>query len=160
MANDINSNNFSYNSGECFNQLPTSSIQIPSKSQISGQKSHDTLKIYNLRDRLRLFSRTILGICRRLPKIPECDALRRQLANACTSIGANFEEADGALTKRDFINKAGIARKEAKETKYWLQVICDTYIHKNELEPHIKESEEIISILSSILKNSGYKFRH
>jgi len=107
-----------------------------------------------------VFSKRILQLCRRLPKIPECDGIRRQLSNAGTSIGANFEEADGALTKKDFINKTGIARKEAKETKYWLMAISDTYISKDEIKADIKESEEIISILSSILRNSGYKFRY
>jgi four helix bundle protein len=38
-------------------------------------------------------------------------------------MGANFEEADGAVTKKDFINKVSIARKEAKETRYWLRLI-------------------------------------
>jgi len=107
-----------------------------------------------------VFSKRILQLCRRLPKIPECDGIRRQLSNAGTSIGANFEEADGALTKKDFINKTGIARKEAKETKYWLMAINDTYINNDEIKADIKESEEIISILSAILRNSGYKFRY
>ena len=148
-------------------ELPTSNLQIPacrqarqSKSQLQNPKSQEKAKIYDLRDRLVFFSKRILPICKRLPRIPECEGIRKQLANASTSIGANFEEADGALTKKDFINKTGIARKEAKETKFWLKVISNTYIDERELEATIKETEEIISILSSILKNSGYKIRY
>jgi four helix bundle protein len=51
------------------------------------------------------------------------EIIRTQLAKAGTSIGANVEEADGALTKKDFVNKIAIARKEAKETRYWLRLI-------------------------------------
>lgn len=150
-----------------FVKLPTSNIQIQSKSQLPNpcqpkgmEKSQKKTKIYDLRERLIVFSKRILQICNRLPKIPECEGIRKQLSNAGTSIGANFEEADGALTKRDFINKTGIARKEAKETKYWLKAVSNTYISEREIVSDIKESEEIISILSSILKNSGHKVRY
>jgi four helix bundle protein len=90
-----------------------------------------------------------------LPKIPECEGIRRQLSNSGTSIGANFEEADGALTRKDFVNKAGIARKEAKETRYWLMIINGYYL--NGLETDIQACEEIINILSAILINAGAK---
>ena len=83
------------------------------------------------------------------------DGPRRQLINAATSIGANFEEADGALTKKDFINKLSISRKEAKETRYWLKVINGTCSNDMDLTSEIQEIEEIISILSAILLKSG-----
>ncbi|KPJ65368.1 hypothetical protein AMJ44_10425 [candidate division WOR-1 bacterium DG_54_3] len=101
----------------------------------------------------------MLKIFRMLPKIPECEGIRRQLADAGTSIGANFEEADGALSKKDFINKVGIARKEAKETRFWLRTISGVFIDERDLVADIKESEEIINILSSILRKSGVKKR-
>ena len=84
-----------------------------------------------------------------------------QLCSLCLGygIGANFEEADGTLTKKDFINKTGIARKEAKETRYWLLVISGTYIDSNSIAVDVRESEEIINILSSILINPGYRRR-
>ena len=90
-----------------------------------------------------------------LPRIPECEGLQRQLANSATSVGANFEEADGALTKRDFINKVAIARKEAKEARYWLRIVASEYFTDLELAQEIRESEEIIKILSAILIKSG-----
>jgi four helix bundle protein len=116
-------------------------------------------KVYDLRERLLIFSKRILQICKTLPKIPECEGIRKQLGDAATSIGANYEEADGALTKKDFVNKVGISRKEAKETRYWLRVISGTYIDEKEIFADIKESEEIINILSAILIKSGVKTR-
>lgn len=102
-----------------------------------------------------VFAKRILKISRSLPKIRECDGIRRQLADAGTSIGANFEEADGALSKRDFINKTGIARKEAKETRFWLRTVSGLFIDERNLIADIRESEEIINILSAILRKSG-----
>lgn len=140
-------------------KIQTSNIKVPNKFQAPNPKSQSNHKIYDIRERLFNFAKRILQICKMLPRISECEGIRKQLANAGTSIGANYEEADGALTKKDFINKAGIARKEAKETKYWLKIISGTYIDEGELTKDIKESEEIINILSTILKNSGYRTR-
>ena len=83
--------------------------------------------------------------------------LRTQLVKSGTSIGANVEEADGAVTKRDFINKIAIARKEAKETKYWLRLIAGKYIKTELLEGDIKEVQEIINILSAIINKTKTK---
>ncbi len=115
--------------------------------------------IPDLRERLLRFAKRILQICRLLPRLPECEGIRKQLGNAGTSVGANFEEADGALTKKDFINKAGVARKEAKETRYWLRVISGEYLQEGKLTDDIRESEEIINILSAILRKSGHNLR-
>jgi len=96
-----------------------------------------------------------LEICQKIPRNPECNRIREQLGGAGTSIGANYEEADGTITKRDFISKVVIARKEAKEARYWLRLISGLYIKAEEIAGDIQESEEIINILSSILKKSG-----
>lgn len=115
------------------------------------------VKVYDLRERLLAFAKRILEICKMLPNTPECNRIRGQLGGAGTSAGANYEESDGSVTKKDFINKVGIARKEAKETRYWLRVISGVYIPEKDLKDDIKESEEIINILSSILIKSGAK---
>ena len=82
----------------------------------------------------------------------------RQLIKASGSIGANIEEADGALTKKDFINKMGIARREARESRHWLTLIkaVDSTGSGNleELDRLIQESKEIMLILSSIILKS------
>ncbi|MFC1560073.1 four helix bundle protein [Candidatus Margulisiibacteriota bacterium] len=131
----------------------TSNVKLQNKSQGLNPK------IYDIRERCLVFSKRALSICKMLPRIPECENIRCQMASAVTSIGANYEEADGAITKKDFINKAAIARKEAKEARYWLRVISGTYIKEDELTPDIKEAEEIVNIISAIIRNSGIKRR-
>src|SRR3990167_3279376 len=103
--------------------METTNIKIQNPEQIPSPKSQIKPEVYDLRERLLIYARRILAICKMLPRLPECEEIRKQLASAGTSIGANFEEADGALTKKDFINKVGISRKEAKENKYWLIVV-------------------------------------
>jgi len=81
--------------------------------------------------------------------------LGSQLLDAGTSIGANLEEADAAQTKRDFIAKAAIARKESAETRYWLRLIA---VAQPEVRPQaealIDESHQILKILTTIIKNA------
>jgi four helix bundle protein len=65
-------------------------------------------------------------------------------------VGANIEEADGAFTRPDFRNKMVIARKEARETNYWLRLISEKY-KSDILSKDIQESHELIKICSSII---------
>ena len=62
-----------------------------------------------------------------------------------------MEEADGTLTKKDFLNKVVIARKESKETSYWLRIISGRYLNEEILKHDIKEVQEIIYILTAII---------
>ena len=83
----------------------------------------------------------------------------KQLIRASGSVGSNLEEADGALTRKDFINKIGISRREARESRYWLKLLEATtnFTDKtigDEIRWLINESKEIMLILSSIIKNT------
>jgi four helix bundle protein len=81
--------------------------------------------------------------------------LSRQLLKSGTSVGANTEESQGAISKAEFIVKIQIALKEAKESKYWLRLIKDAEIHQSlYLEPLIVDCNEIIVIITSILKTA------
>lgn len=78
--------------------------------------------------------------------------LSKQVARSGMSIGANVREAQRAVSKPDFINKCGIALKEAEETKYWFAIIEAKVFA---LEVNLKnELEEIIKILVSIINSS------
>lgn len=84
--------------------------------------------------------------------------LSDQLVRSGTSIGANIEEATAAQSKKDFIAKMTIASKEARETNYWLRLLRDSKIYDgDDLSELILESEEIIRILTSIVKTSKEK---
>ena len=79
----------------------------------------------------------------------------RQIVRSGTSIGANVEEATAAQSKKDFVAKMSISSKEARETNYWLRLIRDTSIIDNgDLTDLLKDSEEIIKILTSIIKTA------
>lgn len=84
--------------------------------------------------------------------------LSKQLLRSGTSIGANVEEAASAQSRKDFISKMSIASKEARETNYWLRLIGDSGLSEYKKLPHLlQESEEIIKILTSIVKTAERK---
>ena len=77
--------------------------------------------------------------------------LSKQILRCGTSIGANVEEAIGAQSKKDFIAKLSIAYKEARETAYWLRLLCDTdFITKIQLESLATDCDELLKILGKI----------
>jgi len=81
--------------------------------------------------------------------------LIRQVVRSAGSIGANAQEADGAESKKEFIQQFTIAKKEAKETLYWLTLLFDyNKISKQKTEPLLKENQEIIAIISKIILNA------
>lgn len=82
------------------------------------------------------------------------EPLLKQLLRSGTSIGANITEAQGAISKKDFINKLHIALKESRETEYWLELLKATnYLTKDEFDNINSDSKEIIKLLTSILKS-------
>ncbi len=79
-----------------------------------------------------------------------------QLLRSGTSIGANVEEALAGRSRKDFYAKMSIASKEARETNYWLRLIIDAEIlDKKMCNSVLKTSEELIKILTSIVKTGG-----
>jgi four helix bundle protein len=86
--------------------------------------------------------------------------LSKQLLRAGTSIGANINEAQAGQSKADFIAKMCIASKEARESKYWIDLLLKTD-HLDINETHVKslleEIEEIVKLLTSIVKSSQGK---
>ena len=83
-----------------------------------------------------------------------------QFIRSATSIGANVEEALAAQSKKDFVAKMSIASKEARESNYWLRLIKDAKMAQPEaVESLLSDSEELIRILTSIVKTSSLKLR-
>ncbi len=81
--------------------------------------------------------------------------LSKQILRGGTSIGANVEEADSAISKPDFSSKISIAYKEAKETHYWLRLLKATeFITRSQFDSMSKDCEELCKVLFSILKTS------
>ena len=81
--------------------------------------------------------------------------LSKQIIRSGTSIGANVEEAIAAQSRKDFISKMSISSKEARESNYWLRLLKDSNLCEGiDYKELIKESEEIIKILTSIVKTT------
>lgn len=80
--------------------------------------------------------------------------LSKQLLKSGTSIGANVEEAGAAQSKKDFIAKMSIASKEARETKYWLRLLKHSNLLSFDAKTYLEDINEIIKILTAIVKTS------
>ncbi|MFA5097206.1 MAG: four helix bundle protein [Candidatus Margulisiibacteriota bacterium] len=116
-------------------------------------------KKFDIKERVLEFVVDVARLADKLPRKYSAQTYAKQLIRASSSIGANLEEADGAVSRKDFLNKLGIARKEANETKYWLQLIDRTGLFMNkaniaELQHLLCESVELKLILSAIIKNT------
>lgn len=111
----------------------------------------------DLKQRILRFVLRVLNLIKNIPDNRINRIFTDQIIRSASSIGSNYEEADGTPTKKDFIYKMGLVRKESKETKYWLKLIRLSNDKKywNEIDDIGKESEEFIKIFSQIIINSS-----
>ena len=105
--------------------------------------------------RLFDFAVRVIKYSRILPKSKEYEVIKYQFIKSSTSSGANYEEAQGGISKADFINKINISLKEMRETNYWLRILTEISEADNELKSLLKESEELKKILGSIYSKSS-----
>ncbi|MEW5718665.1 MAG: four helix bundle protein [Chloroflexota bacterium] len=104
------------------------------------------------------FGVRVVKMLDRLPRTLAAVELGRQVLRSGTSVGANVQEADAAESRKDFIHKMGIARKEAQETRYWLAIIRTAILLNDvEVEALWKESDELSRILAAIVNKSRAK---
>ena len=110
----------------------------------------------DIQERTLNFSIRIVKLCKFLRENGGTGyELSKQLIRSGTSIGANVEEAQNAESKPDFIHKMSISLKEARETNYWLKILIATEKKlEQRLLPLLNESNELISILHAIIKNT------
>ena len=113
-------------------------------------------KRYDLEDRTFEFAKSVRVLVRLLPKTVAITEDGRQLIRSSGSVGANYIEANDALSKKDFVMRIKICRKEAKESRYWLRLIDAN----NNLPPDeergklIQEATELLNIFGAILHKS------
>jgi four helix bundle protein len=97
------------------------------------------------------FALEIIRLSRRLQSDRTGSLLSRQLVRSGTSIGANIEEAIAAQSKKDFLAKMHIAMKEARETHYWLRLICKSGLTTTpEIDALLRHCAELVTILGAI----------
>jgi len=111
-------------------------------------------KPYDLEERTAMFAKCVRDFVRRLPKDLTNLEYSRQLTRASASVGANYIEANESLSKKDFLMRIKISRKEAKETRYWLQLIIPGEVQKEVQEQLSQEATELLMIFTAILRKS------
>ena len=110
-------------------------------------------KKYNLRERTATFGEAIITLAKSIPYSAITQSILGQLVRSATSIGANYNEADNAESKKDFKHKICLCKKEASETAYWLRMLAKAYPEfANECRVHWKEAHELTLIFESIHK--------
>jgi len=109
---------------------------------------------YDLRERTFQFSVRVIKWVRTLPRDLGTQIAAKQLIESATSVGANVEEADGADTPKDRVYKWTLSRKEAREARYWVRVICAANTESPEGQALQQECSELVKILSTLI-NKG-----
>ena len=109
--------------------------------------------IYDLEERTFQFARKIRLFIKGLPYSITNNEDTKQLIRSSGSIGANYREANEALSKKDLLLKLKISRKEAKESVYWLRLLREINNPKyfNKIDDLINEANELKKILSAII---------
>ena len=114
----------------------------------------ETKRVYDLEERTALFGEAIIDFARTIPQDAVTNRIIRQLVAAATSVGANYVEADDAVSKKEFLKSIGTCRKEARETKHFLRMVVRAV---PELKPQARmlwlEAKELHLIFSKIWRN-------
>jgi four helix bundle protein len=107
-----------------------------------------------LSKRLLQLAVRVLTLVQSLPRTVVGRHIGRQLIRAGTSPGANYEEAGGAESRRDFAHKLGIVLKELKETRYWLRLCREMALVKpaSRLDPLLDEVEQLVAIFAKSVR--------
>ena len=108
---------------------------------------------YDLEERTARFGESVIAFAKSVPTTVVTRPLIQQLVRSGTSVGANYCEADEAVSRKDFRNKIGICKKEAKETKHWLRMIAAAEPDTKEGARGVwQEAKELHLIFASIFR--------
>ena len=106
---------------------------------------------FDLEERTAKYGESIIKFCRKLKPDILSKPIISQLIRSSTSVGANYMEANGASSRKDFQNKIYIAKKEAQETKHWLRMLATCFPNeKEEIKLLWKEAQELTLIFQRI----------
>jgi four helix bundle protein len=119
-------------------------------------KIRNSKPVYDLEERTYQFAKDVRLFVKTLPRTIANIEDGKQLIKASGSVGANYIEANEALSKKDFKMRTKICRKEAKESAYWLRLIYETNNLENSDDALylMQEANELKKIFSSILEKS------
>jgi len=109
---------------------------------------------YNLKERTFKLAKNVIEYVDNLPKKVSGFEIGKQLVRSAGSVGANYIEADEALSKKDFVMRIKICKKEAKETRYWLELSQPIPKNINIKKHLVCESTELIKIFATIVNKT------
>jgi four helix bundle protein len=114
----------------------------------------DEKRVYDLEERTARFGEAIIDFAKTIPQSAVTHRIISQLIGAATSVGANYVEADDAVSKKEFLKNIGTCRKEARETKHFLRMAVRA---APELKPQARrlwmEAKELHLIFSKIWRS-------
>jgi len=120
----------------------------------------EVTKKYDLEERVEKFGESIIDLCKSARLTVVSEPIIRQLIKSATSMGANYQEANGASSRRDFCNKISICKKESQETRHWLRMFVRYYQDKAAtVQPLQEECRQLIMIFATIYKKSSLKIK-
>jgi len=125
-------------------QSPRKQIQI---TKITNSKRYD------LEERTLKFAKEVIEFVKTLPRITANTEIAKQVIRSSSSVGANYIEANESLSKKDFVMRIKICRKEAKESIYWLK-LTEIKTPESERKALIDEATQLVKIFSSIVEKS------
>ncbi len=111
----------------------------------------------DLSERFLNFSIEIINLTKNQNRSFALKHISHQLLRSGTSAGANYEEASGAASKKDFIHKLHIVFKELRETLYWLKLIGSVGVQSRKYKSTVSECEELCKIISKSLTTAKQK---
>jgi len=111
-------------------------------------------RIYDLEERTYRFAASVRSFLRKLPKTISIIEDGKQLLRSSGSVGANYIEANESLSKKDFLMRIKICRKEAKESAYWLKLIEVDGLMKNDKGFLQNEAVELTKIFGAIVEKT------
>jgi four helix bundle protein len=128
------------------------------------RRTHDTgdspahtrsdAKVYDLEERTALFGESVIQFAKRIPENPVTRRLIEQLVGAASSVGANYCEADDAVSKKDFRHKISICKREARESKFFLRMIAKAQPElRDDARPLWQEARELHLIFAKIYRS-------
>lgn len=118
-------------------------------------------KKYDLEERTAKFAESTIDLIKKIPNDSINKRLIEQVIGSSGSIGANYCEANESESKKDFIHKMGISKKEIKETKHWIRLLAranDSF--KDDFRKLWKEAQELLLIFSKIISSSKSRIKN
>jgi four helix bundle protein len=134
------------------NLMPNAATVAPAPRKTRGGK------VFDLEERTAVFGEAVIRFCKGVPRHVITEPILKQLVRSSTSVGANYCEADDAVSGREFRQKIGTCKKESRETKHWLRMLAAAEADHAETARLLwREANELHLIFASIFRKLSTK---